>query len=875
MTEHRGATWMRNFSILIVLATITHCSPGYEEVELSLLDLPADAKHVWFERAPQGESHRSQFFLNPDQIRDRVRLRLTGQLGSSETVRVRALDESFCRLAAGEVQLTTGQATAEVMLASQRELGCLLRVSTTGPGKVKVADCLLSSPSGPQSTDYHLKSGFLDPRCTGMRQLEAEPEDSAYFAGWSGACEGGAPCDPWPTAIPSIDPAQGTAADLVADGLTEVHAAFAPRRACTSSGFCWVNPAPHGFALFGIWGSAPNDIWAVGEAGTVMRYNGTAWVTLPSQDVGSDADFAGIWGSSRNDIWIVGQKGALSHWNGQIFTHSTLDPPVALNAVWGVGPDEVYVAGSGGNAFRCNAQQQCKLLPAAPGTDLTGVALIAIWGRSGTEVYLAGSRLRSDSGGILNNLYGGVLLRWDGLSLSRVYTMEPPNSVRFSALTGRTSGPRQLWIGTSDGGVLSGDGEHFQVETATDSGRIYALTTTGPALDNEQADVWAATARGQLLHRTALGWEQLSTTAYESLFALYGDRVNLWAVGDSGSIINWNGAEAVSVTSGKRALALGRWLDSSGELWLSWEDRIVSQTAQRSSLIVRDDTQTFFLLGLHGFGSSLFAASVGGIVMRGPTGWTGLPTTAEVSSVPFNALAGLSPDDLWAVGQQASLLHNTAGFASSTSRQLQIASLIKNQIQAQNRQPESFDLAIRTSPADAVQEVEKNTFLNAVWVARADSMFAAGEAGAIVKWDGTAFSEQLMPYKDRLPTYNAIWGSSPTDGWMAGTSGAVLRYDGQSWQPCAGPACPTDSNRVVFFDIAGTGPNDVWLVGGCESADCSNVYHWDGNQFCHVLGLPNIIRWVATRGNEVFLVGATGSILHLGDTERKALRCIR
>ena len=38
--------------------------------------------------------------------------------------------------------------------------------------------------------------------------------------------------------------------------------------------------SPVNSALFGIWGSTPNDIYAVGVTGTILHYDGASWSAL-------------------------------------------------------------------------------------------------------------------------------------------------------------------------------------------------------------------------------------------------------------------------------------------------------------------------------------------------------------------------------------------------------------------------------------------------------------------------------------------------------------------------------------------------------------------------------------------------------------------
>jgi len=63
---------------------------------------------------------------------------------------------------------------------------------------------------------------------------------------------------------------------------------------------------------------------------------------------------------------------------------------------------------------------------------------------------------------------------------------------------------------------------------------------------------------------------------------------------------------------------------------------------------------------------------------------------------------------------------------------------------------------------------------------------------------------------------NEIWGAEDGTLFVVGDSGTVLRYDGEAWQIAD---TPTSS---PFLGIWGTGPTDVWAVGG------KYVGHYDG-----------------------------------------------
>ena len=78
-------------------------------------------------------------------------------------------------------------------------------------------------------------------------------------------------------------------------------------------------PSPTGERLNAVWGSAADDVWAVGARGTILHYDGHVWIeALAAFLAGKKPHLYGIWGSARDDVWIVGDGTAL-HYDGRAF----------------------------------------------------------------------------------------------------------------------------------------------------------------------------------------------------------------------------------------------------------------------------------------------------------------------------------------------------------------------------------------------------------------------------------------------------------------------------------------------------------------------------------------------------------------------------
>lgn len=91
--------------------------------------------------------------------------------------------------------------------------------------------------------------------------------------------------------------------------------------------------------LRGVWAASSSDVWAVGVNGTVLRFNGTAWSTIPGV---TTANVDAVWGSSATDVWLAG-SGLVTHWDGTSFLGTPFGG--SMLSVSGTGPRDVWVAG--------------------------------------------------------------------------------------------------------------------------------------------------------------------------------------------------------------------------------------------------------------------------------------------------------------------------------------------------------------------------------------------------------------------------------------------------------------------------------------------------------------------------------------------------
>jgi hypothetical protein len=132
--------------------------------------------------------------------------------------------------------------------------------------------------------------------------------------------------------------------------------------------------------FWGVWGAAPDDVWAVGGDGfsrdpTACHFDGRTWTPweLPEPAVDSHALYK-VWGTAADDVWAVGDTGLVLHWGGPAegWVEHPSGTAFDLISLWGTGPSEILAVGgraSGILARWDGVQWTAREVPALPGLN--------------------------------------------------------------------------------------------------------------------------------------------------------------------------------------------------------------------------------------------------------------------------------------------------------------------------------------------------------------------------------------------------------------------------------------------------------------------------------------------------------------------------
>ncbi|MCB9553610.1 MAG: vanadium-dependent haloperoxidase [Myxococcales bacterium] len=117
--------------------------------------------------------------------------------------------------------------------------------------------------------------------------------------------------------------------------------------------------------IFGLWGAAPDDVYAVGSSagrnGFIWHYDGAAWralplpADLPQNDKRDVPAFFKVWGQDKDNVWIVGGGGVMLHGNARDGFRSVASGESGLLFTVHGDADKVVVVGGGSNGVLLEA----------------------------------------------------------------------------------------------------------------------------------------------------------------------------------------------------------------------------------------------------------------------------------------------------------------------------------------------------------------------------------------------------------------------------------------------------------------------------------------------------------------------------------------
>lgn len=327
--------------------------------------------------------------------------------------------------------------------------------------------------------------------------------------------------------------------------------------------------------LYGVWGTAADNVWAVGDKGTIIHYDGTNWkVDAEGSALNPTVNYRAILGQSASYFQVVGDTGSVYHdtqgWHNG-------DAPRGMNSLaltgvgggarwWTVGAWSAQQQGESVNTSAFHSDT-ASWRPYSVDRVPSNEPLRTLWSSGNTDLMFAG-------GGTLSpNSQGGnaLIYRWDNTNNKWVESMRV-NGQGSQADIGE--GPiRAIWGASVNevwafGGagqvslpegyrIYRYDGRSWVEKNRATGG--YPLALWGLKNDN----IWSA-GRGDSFFKNYNGsvWKEITISSgagrvfidpltnanrdYQSNFRSFwgSGRDDVWSVGDDGRIQHYTAATA-------------------------------------------------------------------------------------------------------------------------------------------------------------------------------------------------------------------------------------------------------------------------------------------------------------------------------------------
>ena len=357
--------------------------------------------------------------------------------------------------------------------------------------------------------------------------------------------------------------------------------------------------------FYAVRGTALNNVVAVGSAGTIARFDGTAWSLVNSTGLsnslydivpgasnryflaGNDGLFSlddttvsmvsmpytpqlfSLSVDGANFLWTGGQRGYVSRattaGNSTTFTTNNLAPD--LLDVWTTAANNSWTVGEFGFIYRWNGTTWTR--QSTPTTR----TIVSVWGANASDAFAGGD--------------GGIMLRWNGT----VWTsMSFPSSATVLAIWGSAS--NNVYASTAAGEILRFNGTAWAYSNVVANSLwtifgaspsdVYAAGTQGfitryngtawgvlPAPSGGLiTGVWmsgsnnvlavgtdATNSVGAAFRFNGTSWQTLATGGTNVLTSVWGPSVSdVYATGERGTILRFNGTNFQTMQTGTTSL---------------------------------------------------------------------------------------------------------------------------------------------------------------------------------------------------------------------------------------------------------------------------------------------------------------------------------
>ncbi len=292
---------------------------------------------------------------------------------------------------------------------------------------------------------------------------------------------------------------------------------------------------PSGHHLQDISVVSSQDIWAVGDNGLIVHYNGTTWNTV-SSPTGDRLDAISM--ISATDGWAVGDGGKIIHYNGTSWSLVTSPSTDHLNAISMISATDGWAVGAAGKILRYNGTSWSEF------SDTGGNTWYAIHMLTATDGWLVGNQ--------------GLIYRWNGSTWSN------------HTDTGGTVWSGVYMLSATDGWVIGDQGNIYRW-----NGTTWSLHTDTGGDNWNDVHIYSSTdgfivgQGGKILHWNGTAWIESTPFTYDLNGVTMISPTLSWAVGVGGLIFRYQ--PSAYYTSGQVTSSAFSFSDPSPVQVVEWD----------------------------------------------------------------------------------------------------------------------------------------------------------------------------------------------------------------------------------------------------------------------------------------------------------------
>ncbi|NQU16445.1 MAG: hypothetical protein HQ564_00140 [Candidatus Saganbacteria bacterium] len=564
----------------------------------------------------------------------------------------------------------------------------------------------------------------------------------------------------------------------------------------TTSQWTILNALTRGKMIYAIHGTSANNIFAVGEGGNLLKYDGSDWLLI---ETATSEAFYRLWSPSPDVVYLLGSDRYIKKYsNGNLsIEYTDPDPTQHLATITGFSDSDIYVGGIGAMYHYDGTSWSTMEID-------TDAYIFGLWG--------------TDS----NNLYAvdldGAIHFYNGSS----WVKQAELVARFNSVHGTAT--NDVYAVS-----LAGDYMLYHYDGTTWAGIDNSLLPGGSALyevwGSASDDIYVVGDKGRIIHYNGTSWEQIFDIPAREYQAVWGTSAsNVLIAGENGILLRKNGSSWTEELGEYRGFFDGIYGTSSTNMYFGGYVLKSGSAANAmhydgSTLTPVETGSVYDIRGFWGDGSNRFFAITEKIFNSQILQFNGSSWSTDYQvSMSLTDIWGSSLTDIYAVGYDKSYdskIFHYDGLSWSTLESL------SNEIVFDISGGASNEVYFRSVQDVLGSETPILYLYNGVTL-KSVSLPSGDSIQSIHYLSGTGLYvgiKDVLAYK--LYLYNgaiwtelgsvgydikAIWASASNNVYL-GTAGGVHRYNGST---IAGPMYPYCDNCNRIW---GTDANNIYLVG--------------------------------------------------------------